>query len=489
MSSELTKIKSDGLGHFDEANVARLGLISVQERIPAEYASWEVHFLRDGQPASLTCDALPRFGGVPHGLDNDVATALIELYLEEGADEEGLIHTSANALLERAGWARNGHYYGVLRDALNRLSTASYTATNSWYDTRRRWITAKFHYLDEVEFSSEELSKEGMTLGRASMLRIRLSKTLVRSVRARYLKPFDTAFVRSLERPLTRALYRLLDAQRYPIEALHDASNRFEVGLREWAQACKIADLRPDKVRRTLESAHSELLERGYLSEVRYEGRGQKQRITYQFRAVQQSQETDPVPLDPSPAQPSTPLQPMALDPLLEQGISRPVAQKLFLEFGEERVLARLKKGRQLLGGFKPRNKSAFLVDVIRDDGQKYPDTETQTVPATRPRAEQVAQREQLQALNEQQHLFEQLQRPLEERVEAALKTAQFLLKDQLTTQEYTQLQVWLLQGGASPEDFVSQVSAVIKLRGDVPAFKAQLVAQWSGFGVEATNP
>jgi plasmid replication initiation protein len=475
--------KMTSLGHFDEANVARLGLISVQERIPPEYASWEVHFLREGQPASLTCDALPRFGGVPHGLDNDVATALIELYLEEGANEHGLIHTTANALLERAGWARNGHYYGVLRDALNRLSTATYTATNSWYDTRRRWVTAKFHYLDEVEFSSEELSPDGMNLGRASIIRIRLSNTLVRSVRSRYLKPFDTQFVRSLERPLTRALYRLLDAQRYSAECLEKVVDCFEVGLQEWAQACKIADLRPDKVRRTLESAHTDLLERGYLEAVAYEGRGQKQRITYRFRAVENTLETVKEPektssLESSENTVSSPtLEQLA--PLLEQGITRPVAQKLFAEFGEERVLERLKKGRHLLSGFKPRNKSAFLVDVIRDDQGKYPDTEDQPNPELKQlAAEGTLKRKKAQVEAEQQYLFAQSQRPLEQRVEAAVKALQFLLKDVLSTLEYSRLSAWLLEGGETPEELVSQVSNMW-LNGDRVLLKQQLISRW----------
>lgn len=71
--------------HFDEANVARLGLISIQERIPEGYASWEEEFEVLGKPVKLACYANPNVGGVPHGLDNEVSLALIALYLNAGS--------------------------------------------------------------------------------------------------------------------------------------------------------------------------------------------------------------------------------------------------------------------------------------------------------------------------------------------------------------------------------------------------------------------
>jgi hypothetical protein len=50
---------------FDEANVARLGLISIQERIPEGYASWEEEFEVLGKPVKLACYANPNVGACP----------------------------------------------------------------------------------------------------------------------------------------------------------------------------------------------------------------------------------------------------------------------------------------------------------------------------------------------------------------------------------------------------------------------------------------
>lgn len=77
--------ESNEIRRFDEANVARLGLISIQERIPPDFTSWTIDFAVDGRQARLSCVAVAEHGGVPHGLDNDVSLALITLYQEAGS--------------------------------------------------------------------------------------------------------------------------------------------------------------------------------------------------------------------------------------------------------------------------------------------------------------------------------------------------------------------------------------------------------------------
>ena len=39
----------------------------------------------------------------------------------------------------------------------------------------------------------------------------------------------------------------------------------YQVGLMEWAEACKIVTDRPSMAQRTLDAAHEELLEKGFL--------------------------------------------------------------------------------------------------------------------------------------------------------------------------------------------------------------------------------
>jgi len=95
--------KSSEIRHFDEANVARLGLISIQERIPPDFTSWIIDFNIDGRQARLSCVAVAEHGGVPHGLDNDVSLALITLYQEAGNPEDGTIVATAYRILSLIG--------------------------------------------------------------------------------------------------------------------------------------------------------------------------------------------------------------------------------------------------------------------------------------------------------------------------------------------------------------------------------------------------
>lgn len=336
---------------FDEANVARLGLISIQERIPNDYTSWSLDFEMDGRRARLSCVGVQEHGGVPHGLDNDVTLALITLYQEAGSPEDGTIVTSAYRILTMMGWDTSGHYYNALRGSLDRLTTATFTASEAWR-TGKKWTTVRFRYIDRLEYTS---SDDGLGLSDQSVVKIRLAREIVDSIRSKYLKPLDLEFLTSLDRPLTRSLYRLLDAQRVSVD--RGELSQFRTGIIDWAKACKIVDITPTRVRRTLEGAHKELVERGYLANVAYEGRGLKQEIIYSFarqRAVPENGQK-------------------VLVDLVRYGVARPVAQNLISTLGPDRVVERIARFEAILAvGYKPRNKAGFLVDVVRDDGGKY---------------------------------------------------------------------------------------------------------------------
>lgn len=420
-STKVSPRSASDLTRFEEANVARLGLISVQERIPDSYTSWTVDFHVDGRPARLTCDAITKYGGVPHGLDGDIATAIIDLYAEAGSPDDGTVRTTAYQILRRAGLDISGRYYHSLLQTLFRLRTTTYTASEAWRDHGRgHWTTATFNYLSELEFTSDD---EATELSSGSVLKIRLAEPIVRSIRARYTKPLDLDFLTSLERPQTRAVYRLLDARRYDPVTPGTLQATLSVNIIEWAEACKIVDRRSNKIRATLQGAHEELMLRGYLEDVTYEGRGRTQTILYRF-----------VPLD---AQATSPI----IEALRAYRVSLPVAQKLLTDFGEAHVQTRLKKFEALIAsGYKVRNRSALLVDVVRDDQGKYvdlPDTPAtparpvSTAPSYMPSLEEVASEDG----------------SLEDRVEATMKTVQFLLRERLSVSEYALLRLALIVG------------------------------------------
>ena len=373
------------LTQFDETNLSRLGLISIQERIPDTYTTWVTTFDVNGHDGELSCFSPSEVGGVPHGLDGDFVTALNAMYLEQGAPPDGYVHTTAYALIQRAGFEDSGQNYERLQVALKRLRAAQFKIAQAW---RRRgegatgWVSVEFSYISQIRQSTPE----GRTLTRGTTLSLQLADPVAESIRNRYLHPLDLDFLTSLRRPLARALYRLLNSRRYnEHEPLHPA-HEFSVLVSDWARDCKLTETVPARIRRNLLEAHEELITRRFLTAVVFEGRGKAARFTYLFGDAGNPEQEVAV-------MPDSPL----VMTLVKNQVARNVAVKLVKDFGEEHVERRLAKFEALLnGGYQVRQRAALLVDVIKDQDGKYPepvagllvdvikDPEVQALPAPR---------------------------------------------------------------------------------------------------------
>lgn len=362
-SSAVKPQEPSQITRFDEANSARLGLICAQERIPPDYTRWDIEIPIDDRVARLTCISPAEYGGVPHGLDGDFATALNLIYLEQGSPTNGEVQVTAYQLLQKAGFADSGQYYASLQESLDRLKGATYTASESWRDKRQeRWTTVKFNFIEQIEADTAGTTE----YGDGTMLRIRLARPVVQSLREQYLKPLDMTFVQSLSRSITRSVYRMLDARRYDPVTMSDAMPVVRMSLMQWARELKLLETVPARVKRNLEGAHKELLERGYLADVSYEGSRGATVIVYTFGDLPASLPA------PEPALQVLP-DPPVVDALRRHGVAVPVARKLVSEFGENHVTVRLERFQAILaGGYQPQRPSAFLVDVIKDSGEKY---------------------------------------------------------------------------------------------------------------------
>lgn len=425
-----------------EANVARLGLISIQERIPPDFTRWTYQFELDGQVGEISCFSAAEYGGVPHGLDGDIANALIDIYIEQGTPDSGVISTTGGQILSRAGLHNNGHYHTALTESLARLRQATYTMTHAWRDhEQERWTSGTFSYVLAYEYTTNQRD----VLNGTTVLNITLANQIARSIRSKYVKPLDYAFLATLERPLTRALYRLLDAKRHDPRDLRRTINSYSVNLLEWANECKIVDLRTDKIRRTLEGAHEELKERGYLLDTTYEGRGKKQTVAYAYAPTYE-------PLDENAG--------ALVDELVRERVTRPRAVKLVADYGQQHVEARIKRFRALLkSGFKPKSPAAVLIDVIQDNEGKYLDPDDPAVYAPADAAKEKQKRQQAAEALEKELSAVEAQMSPEEQVERAMMTLQFLLKGKLDTKQLAQLHSVLLAGKLDANKVVQEVT------------------------------
>ncbi len=365
MAKKLVKSKAaprpiGELTQFDETNLTRLGLISIQERIPESYTTWVNTFDVNGHDGELSCFSPSEVGGVPHGLDGDFVTALNAMYLEQGAPNDGYVHTTAYNLIQRAGFEDSGQNYDRLQVALKRLRAAQFKIAQAW---RRRdegatgWVSVEFSYISQIRQSTPE----GRSLTQGTTLSIQLADPVAESIRNEYTHPLDIAFQISLKRPLARALYRLLSSRKHNEHDPAHPHQEFTVLVSDWAQDCKLTETETYRIKRNLQEAHDELLRRQFLKKVEYEGRGSKATVRYVFGS-----EGDP---SPEPQVLESPL----LQALVQHQVARSVAVKLLKDYGELHVTTRLEHFEGMIRtGYPVRQGAALLVDIIKDDGGKY---------------------------------------------------------------------------------------------------------------------
>ncbi|MBZ9752148.1 Replication initiator protein A [Deinococcus sp. HMF7620] len=254
---------------------------------------WSITTEQAGRVVKVSCEAMPQYQ-VPHGLDNDVTTALINLFFEQGEPDDGVLVISVSQLLKLCGWHNNGRYISALKTSLRRLHTSSFTISGGWRDEpNRRWAHASFHFIERLGFSTAD---EASNFDLRSMITLRLAEDILYSLRSGYVKPLDTTFMGKLKRPRTRVLYRVLDAARFQLERVGASHDTLDVNVLAWADQCKIPSQGEAwRVIKALKGPHEELTKRGYLRAVEITGRGRDQRLRYEFAR-------EFVPIDPAVA-------------------------------------------------------------------------------------------------------------------------------------------------------------------------------------------
>ncbi|WP_019586263.1 replication initiator protein A [Deinococcus apachensis] len=433
-----------GIKRFDELNIARLSLISVQERIPPDYRDWSVELEDGDRRYKVTCQAMPEYG-VPHGIDTDISAALVNLYIDQGAPADGSVTCTPYQLLQMAGLDTSGRYYAALDESLKRLLTTNYFIAEGWRDhPRKRWTNVNFRYIDRLEFSSGEAER----LDATSILKITLPQEIARSVRSGYIKPLDLSFMQTLKRPPTRALYRLLDSQRRDPENPEQVAMSYQVGLMEWAEACKIVTDRPSMAQRTLDAAHEELIEKGFLKSVEYLGRGKKKLLHYTFGEA------------------FIPPDPLLVQSLADLGITHTRALQLVREHGEANVEDTLTRYQTIVaGGYRPRSRPAFFVDLLKNPEKYQVPDEAVTAPeeprkVQRGRGRGESTVEELEGPSRPSQEEEESDAdtalralPREVQVEEVMRTLTFLLRNDLKVPELDTLRLALDEGLEDPLD------------------------------------
>ena len=269
---------------FDERNFAELPIILGQKSINSDIRKLERRIVTTGgQTISMVLKAQDK--GLPHGLDNDIWLAIQQLFREQGSPESGLVKFTGHALLSKVGLSRNGTYYEILLDSLARLRETTCEITSGYYSvTSVAEMAVSFSPLSTVE---RKYLREGAE--ERARFEVTLNKFTIASIRGEYVKPLDLERCQSFQQPLTRVLYRLLDAKLYRLRETAANSGRpfpnpeFVENLQMWGALCGLLDTTPSKIRRALTPPHVDLVAQGYLKAVEYVGRGEAQTVHYVF--------------------------------------------------------------------------------------------------------------------------------------------------------------------------------------------------------------
>jgi plasmid replication initiation protein len=261
--------------------------------------------------------------GTPGPLDQDVYLAVLELLERKGGmPANGKLRFSLYELVELLGWSKSGKsggkVYRDVRDSLERIGATRIKSENAFYSKERDSYISDSFNIWSVHLVSDR-PREGEPRERHSL---EFHRIFIRNFQTQYLKGLDADFYWSLYSPLARRLYRLIDQQRRGQLTFQEDlfTLREQIPLAEYPYASKIKEV--------LSRAHEELTERGFISEVGYEGEMIRYRVSGEFARRQKALELS-----------GDPEEVFAIRRLLAEGVRGDIARDLVARYGSEKCL------------------------------------------------------------------------------------------------------------------------------------------------------
>src|SRR5215216_5756270 len=308
-------------------------LVSAEQNLE-EFPLFELKARKRGVKARVFEKAIPGEGGVslnqmwkvipsgeygmPGPVDQDVYLAVLQLLQQRGGmPEDGELSFSLYELRKILGWSDDsGGAYKEIRDALLRIATTSMQSRNAFYSAEERRRIVDTFNIWSVHFAEHEV--KGQTVRERHVLKFH--PIFIRNYMAQYLKGIDSDFYWSLRSPVSKRLYRLVDLQR--AGGLSWETDLF--GVRD-----QIPLHYPSQIKRALQKAHDELLQRDFFSGVEYEG---KIEVTYKVsREFARRQKARELSGDPKEI--------FAIERLIRERIGGDTARELVVTHGPERCL------------------------------------------------------------------------------------------------------------------------------------------------------
>lgn len=272
-----------------------------------------------------------------------------------GLGSDGELEFSFTELGELLGWSRSGKNHRLMKESLLRLQQTTFRSRNAFYSAQAKsYVDDSFRVWD-VTFSEIRGGR-----GKRSRHRLIFGGLFLQNWLSGYLKGVDVPLYRRLTGAVTRRLYRLIDVKTRN-------GLLWEEELVEVGRQIPLSDTRsPSRVSDRLKSAHEQLKEIGYLSEVRTRNGWVRYQVSPLFKYRRDIQEavTDPK-------------QVIAIERLMSERVRAETSLELVQEYGADICI-----GYADAVAFQEgvRNRAGWLVEAIKNnwslnDGGCGPDT------------------------------------------------------------------------------------------------------------------
>ncbi|MDX1929411.1 MAG: replication initiator protein A [Pirellulaceae bacterium] len=171
--------------------------------------------------------------GLPNSLDDEVLLGCVQL-TKEACFADRKVRFTRYELMELIGWTRDGRNYQRISESLDRWAGTLIISEKAYWDKLNQcWVKDTFHILDRVILSDREDS----AIGKRKRSAFIWGDFMWQSFRAGNLKTIDYSFWRSLDSPVSKRLYRLLDKRFHKRKVVSFDLRRLafeKVGLSGW---------------------------------------------------------------------------------------------------------------------------------------------------------------------------------------------------------------------------------------------------------------
>lgn len=216
--------------------------------------------------------------GLPTAFDWQVHRAIESVLSELPLPISNPIRFSLYDLIERMGITHGGYAYKRIRQSIERIILTGIQSNSAFYSKpKEHHIKEVFHLYERVVFRSDLLD-DGTV---ADTNHLWLGSWYLDNVNARYTKPLDQMYYRSLRKPIAKRIYEIIGVKFFGLPGP-------QTPLRQnYSELCQVIGIEVQPhyawARKVLKEAHEELSSTGFLAKYEWSREGKQPYEWYVF--------------------------------------------------------------------------------------------------------------------------------------------------------------------------------------------------------------